>query len=244
MRSAFLTICQPIATAKLIVRRGFGRPALALFPHVAALAIMLATEATATAMAAFALAWGILNFFWLALTRRPVLASVLSLSMMAVLVLLSQLKYQVLMMTANFVDLMIVDTDTISFLLTVFPALRWIVALSLIVLLFVTVTVWRLDPFRMRRSVAIALVVVCLGGLSALEMLFPMAPFEAFYGGNLVSSFAWGRSRRRAHRRPSRHTLFSFTMSPASTYAWRRGSRSRTVTARTSNHSTAKSAIF
>ena len=190
MRSAFLTICQPIATAKLIVRRGFGRPALALFPHVAALAIMLATEATATAMAAFALAWGILNFFWLALTRRPVLASVLSLSMMAVLVLLSQLKYQVLMMTANFVDLMIVDTDTISFLLTVFPALRWIVALSLFVLLFVTVTVWRLDPFRMRRSVAIALVVVCLGGLSALEMLFPMAPFEAFYGGNLVSSFA------------------------------------------------------
>jgi hypothetical protein len=31
---------------------------------------------------------------------------------------------------------------------------------------------------------------LCLGGLSALELLSPMAPFEAFYGGNLVSSFA------------------------------------------------------
>ena len=49
--------------------------------------------------------------------------------MMAVLVLLSQLKYHVLMMTANFVDLMIVDTDTVSFLFTIFPALRWIVTL-------------------------------------------------------------------------------------------------------------------
>jgi hypothetical protein len=37
-------------------------------------------------------------------------------------VLLSQLKYHVLMMTANFVDLMIIDTDTVTFLFTIFPA--------------------------------------------------------------------------------------------------------------------------
>jgi hypothetical protein len=190
MRSALLTVRQRIAAVKPVVRHGFGRLALAFLPHIAAFAIMLATEATATAMAAFALAWGILNFFWLALTRRPVLSGVLSLAMMAVLIVLSQLKYQVLMMTANFVDLMIVDTDTISFLMTIFPALRWIVAFSLVVFLFVTVVALRLDPFRMRRPVAIALVVICVGGLSVLEMLFPMAPFEAFYGGNLVSSFA------------------------------------------------------
>jgi Sulfatase len=190
MRPALLKLRQRIASSKFFVRHGFRRPALALLPHIAAVAVMLATEYSATAMAAFALAWGILNFFWLALTRRPVLSGVLSLAMMTVLVLLSQLKYQVLMMTANFVDLMIVDTDTISFLLTIFPGLRWIVALSLIALLFVTVLTWRLDPFRMRRRVGIALVMLCLGGLSALELLFPMAPFEAFYGGNLVSSFA------------------------------------------------------
>ncbi len=51
-----------------------GRPALILVPHLIALAIMVATERTVTAMAAFALAWGILNFLWLALTRRPLLA--------------------------------------------------------------------------------------------------------------------------------------------------------------------------
>jgi hypothetical protein len=190
MRPVLLKLRQRIASNKFFVRHGFRRLLLMLPPHLAAFAVMLATETSATAMAAFALAWGILNFFWLALTRRPVLSAALSLTMMTVLVLLSQLKYQVLAMTANFVDLMIVDTDTISFLLTIFPALRWIVALSLIALLFVTVLTWRLDPFRMRRRVAIALVMACLGGLSALELLFPMAPFEAFYGGNLVSSFA------------------------------------------------------
>ena len=44
--------------------------------------------------------------------------------LMTLLVLLSQLKYHVLMMTANFVDLMIVDTDTVSFLFTIFPELK------------------------------------------------------------------------------------------------------------------------
>ncbi len=151
---------------------------------------MLLSEWTATAMTAFVLAWAILNFFWLALTRRPVVSGTLSLVMMTVLVLLSQLKYHVLLMTANFVDLMIVDTDTISFLFMIFPALRWIVALSLVVLLPVVVIAWRLDPFRTHRLVATVLVVSCLGGLTALEMQFPMEPFEAWYGGNMVSSFA------------------------------------------------------
>ena len=190
MRPALLKLRQRIVSSKFFVRHGVRRPALALLPHIAAFTVMLATETSATAMAAFALAWGILNFFWLALTRRPVLAGVLSLAMMTVLVLLSQLKYQVLMMTANFVDLMIVDTDTVSFLFTIFPALRWIVALSMVVFLFVTVIAWRFDPFRIRRPVATALVILCLSGLTALEMQFPMMPFEAFYGGNLVSSFA------------------------------------------------------
>jgi hypothetical protein len=85
---------------------------------------------------------------------------------------------------------MIVDTDTVSFLFMIFPALRWVVGLSLVVLLPLVVIAWRLDPFRMRRRIAMALIIPCLGGLTALEMQFPMQPFEAWYGGNLVSSFA------------------------------------------------------
>ena len=190
MRAAVLSLSKRLAAAKLFARHGFSRPALILIPHLIAFAIMIATEFTVTAMAAFLLAWGILNFFWLALTRRPLLAGTLSLTMMAVLVLLSQLKYHVLMMTANFVDLMIVDTDTISFLFTIFPALRWIVALAFLALVPLVVFAWRLDPFRVRRLTALALMFACVGWLTILEMQFPMAPFEAFYGGNLVSSFA------------------------------------------------------
>ena len=190
MRAALLMLGQHLASAKRFVRHGFGRPALVLFPHLAAFAIMLATERPVTAMTAFVLAWSILNFFWLALTRRPIISGALSLLMMTLLVLLSQLKYHVLMMTANFVDLMIVDTDTVSFLFMIFPVLRWIVALSLVVLVPLFVIAWRLDQLRMRRRVATALLILCLGGLTTLEMQLPMQPFEAFYGGNLVSSFA------------------------------------------------------
>jgi len=190
MRTAPLTLRQHLASAKRFVRQGFGRPALALLPHLAAFAIMLATERTVTAMTAFVLAWSILNFFWLALTRRPVISGALSLLMMTLLVLLSQLKYHVLMMTANFVDVMIVDTDTVSFLFMIFPVLRWIVGLSLVALVPLFVIAWRLDPLRVRRRVATALLILCLSGLTTLEMQLPMQPFEAFYGGNLVSSFA------------------------------------------------------
>src|SRR5215469_6229161 len=190
MRAALLMLGQHLTSAKRFVWHGFGRPALALIPHLAAFAIMVATERTAPAMTAFVLAWGILNFFWLALTRRPVISGALSLLMMTLLVLLSQLKYHVVMMTANFVNLMIVDTDTISFLFMIFPALRWIVALGLVALVPLVVIAWRLDPLRVHRRFATALLILCLGGLTALEMQLPMQPFEAFYGGNLVSSFA------------------------------------------------------
>ena len=110
--------------------------------------------------------------------------------MMTVLVLLSELKYHVLMMTANFVDLMIIDTDTVSFLFTIFPALRWIVALCVIALVPLVVFTWRVDPFRVRRLTAVAALLACVGGLTALETQLPLEPFEAFYGGNHVSSFA------------------------------------------------------
>jgi hypothetical protein len=85
---------------------------------------------------------------------------------------------------------MIVDTDTVSFLFTIFPALRWIVTLALFALLPIVVFAWRCDPFRVRRLTAAGLAFACVGWLTVLEMQFPLQPFEAFYGGNLVSSFA------------------------------------------------------
>jgi hypothetical protein len=190
MRAAALSLGRRLGVPALIARYGYGRLALIAVPHLIAFAIMLATEARPVEVCAFLLAWGILNFVWLVITRRPAVAGVLSLVMMTVLVLLSDLKYHVLMMTANFVDLMIIDTDTVSFLFTIFPALRWIVALCLLVLIPIVVVTWRLDQFRVYRWKALAGALGCVVGLTALEMRMPMQPFEAFYGGNQVSSFA------------------------------------------------------
>jgi len=151
---------------------------------------MAATESMAAHKAAFLLAWGILNFFWLALLRRPAIAGVLSLTLVMVLVLLSELKHHVLQMTATFVDLMIIDTDTVTFLFTIFPALRWIALLSVAALLPILALSWRYDPFRVRRPAAVALTGACIVGLIILEASYPVRPFEAFYGNNHLSSFA------------------------------------------------------
>ena len=188
MRALVLRLLYDVTV--LPARYGSRRLAVIALPHVLALAVMLATESSITAMAAFLLAWGIFNFVAIALTRRPLFAGLVSLTLMTLLVLLSQLKYHVLMMTANFVDLMIVDTDTVSFLFTIFPGLKIAVALSVAALVPLLICVWRFDRLRARRSVAAFSALACLGGLIALETHFPLAPFEAFYGGNLVSSFA------------------------------------------------------
>ena len=56
-------------------------------PHLAALALMLQTEADFSARAGFLLSWGILNFFWIGLLRRPALSGALSLTLVVVLIL-------------------------------------------------------------------------------------------------------------------------------------------------------------
>ena len=72
---------------------------------------MAATENNGISIAAFLLSWGFLNFVLLAFIRRPAAGGFVSLILITVLVLLSQLKYDVMWMTANFVDVMIVDTE-------------------------------------------------------------------------------------------------------------------------------------
>jgi sulfatase-like protein len=176
--------------AAFSARHGSHRLALIAVPHAVAMAAMAATEFGNAAMAAFLLTWGIFNFVAIALTRRPLFAGLISLVPMTLLVLLSQLKYNVLMMTANFVDLMIVDTDTVSFLFMIFPALKIAVMLSVLALVPLVICAWRFDALRMRRHVAAFSAMGCVAGLIALETHFPLEPFEAFYGGNLVSSFA------------------------------------------------------
>src|SRR5687767_797483 len=67
-------------------------------PQMAALAIMLQTEADFGSRLCFALSWGILNLLFIALLRRPALSGALSLTLVVVLVLLSRLKHDVVQM--------------------------------------------------------------------------------------------------------------------------------------------------
>ena len=190
MRAALLSLSKRFGLTEFFTAYANGPATLLVLPQLVALGIMAATETTIISTAAFLLAWGFLNFVLLAFIRRPAVAGIAALILITLLVLLSQLKYSVMWMTANFVDVMIVDTDTIAFLFTIFPDLRWIVALGVTALVPIFVIAWRFDPFRVRRPAALILALGCLGGLTVLEKMNPLVPFHAFFGGNEVSSFA------------------------------------------------------
>ena len=142
-------------------------------PHLGALVVMLQTETDFAARAGFLLSWGILNFFWITLLRRPALSGALSLTLVVVLVLLSRLKHDIVQMTANFVDLMVIDRDTAAFLFTIFPDLRWSVISAAVVTVPLMYALWWLDPFRIRRLPAAAGALACLAALVGYSFTWP-----------------------------------------------------------------------
>src|SRR5262245_21083441 len=99
------------------------RCALIAALHGAALGLMLWSEAAVLPKVVFCLTWGLINFFWLAVLRRPAMSAALSLAMIVVLILLSRLKYDIIRMTANFLDVMIINNDAVDFLLPTRPGL-------------------------------------------------------------------------------------------------------------------------
>jgi hypothetical protein len=163
--------------------------------HLLALAILLRTEDGLVPALAFALSWGLLNFVWLAVLRRPAVAASLSLIMIVVLVLLSQFKQDILIMSANFVDVMLIDTDTVSFLLTVFPGLAARVGAAAGLALPLLMLFWWLDPFRVRFRIAALGAIACLAALSALSLAVSMDREKAFESADYVSQFARSGTR-------------------------------------------------
>jgi hypothetical protein len=159
-------------------------------PHLAALAVMFQTETDLTACVGFLLSWGILNFLFLALLRRPALSGALSLTLVVVLMLLSRLKHDIVQMTANFVDLMLIDRDTAAFLFTIFPDLRWSVISAGLVTLPLMVALWWLDPFRIRRLPALASMLACLAGLVGYSLTWPDEAWHGYYDDGYLSKFA------------------------------------------------------
>jgi hypothetical protein len=170
-------------------RSQFVRIVLLVALHLAAFGVLLWTEEDWAARAAFVLTWGILNFFWLALLRRPATSAALSLTMVVVLILLSQFKQNVTMMTATFVDVMLIDKDTISFLLTIIPGLAWQVALGAALAAVVLLVLWRYEPFRVRRGLAALGCAACLAALIVLSLVVPLDREDEFFAYQYVSKF-------------------------------------------------------
>jgi hypothetical protein len=158
--------------------------------HLAALVIMWRTEHDFASRAIFVCSWGLLNFFWLLLLRRPALSAALSLTMVVVIVLLSRLKYDMIWQTMTFLDFVIVDPDTVAFLLQMFPDLPRRVVIAALAIAPLMGLIWWLDPFRVRLRLALPGNVVCLAGLIGLSVAFPRDNWEMFIGHSYVSKFA------------------------------------------------------
>src|SRR3979411_918591 len=177
-------------TAGGIASVGIWRLLALVAPHLAALAVMLQTETDFGSRTGFLLSWGILNFFWIALFRGPALPGALSLTLVVVLILLSRLKHDIVQMTANFVDLMVIDRDTAAFLFTIFPNLRWSMIGAAVVTIPLMYALWWLDPFRIRRLPALACALACLAALVGQSFAWPDEAWRGYYDDGYLSKFS------------------------------------------------------
>ena len=144
-----LTSLQPLVAA---VR---SRAVLLVGLHAAALLILCFTEREPFHVALFVLAWGLSNFAWLVVFRRPGLAAALSLLLVCAVIGLSWFKMSVTWATLSFFDFVIVDPDTVRFLPDTVPQLRIELPLAALVLALLLLLVWRLDPFTVRRRISL-----------------------------------------------------------------------------------------
>jgi hypothetical protein len=158
--------------------------------HGAAIAIAAWSETGFARFVMFAATWGLLNFFWLALLRRPGLSAALSFAMLAALITISRFKFSVLWMSASFVDIMIIDADTVAFLWMMFPAVRTLAAIVIVVAIPLVFVLWRIDPFRIRRIRSLLGAAASLGVVTVLGQSMPMLHGDSFGDWHHVSYFA------------------------------------------------------
>ena len=166
------------------------RMALLAILHLTALGLLVVTEAELLPRVIFLLAWGLINFLWLVVLRRPTLAAALSLALIAGLIALSQLKYALLWQTVSFVDVVIVDYDAMAYLLAVVPDLFRNLLIVTAATLGLLLAIARVDTFRVSRRLAMAGAAVCAVGLTLLAWAWPLENWEIFLRNGHVSKFA------------------------------------------------------
>jgi Sulfatase len=158
--------------------------------HVAAIAVLLTTEDDLTSKAAFVLTWILLNSLWFIVLRRPAAAAGMSLVMIVLLIALSLFKHRALTMTISVFDVMVVDADTISFVLSTFPDLQRQLTRFALVAVPVLILIWWIDPIRVRVRAAFASFILSFVALAALSFAVPLDREDEFQDHNYVSKFA------------------------------------------------------
>ena len=187
-------------TSDAITVRRAALPAFCLLFGLHGLAVMLmaATEVSLLGMVVFMLAWIVLNCLWFALLRRPTVAALLSLETLALLTLLSRFKYDKLWMTIDFVDVLIVDRDTVAFLFSIFPSLRWWALVAALATAAVIAFLWRRDLYRPSCYASLAGFVMSLLALIAVSLIWPTELAEGFRGQELCFEICAKRRRGRS----------------------------------------------
>lgn len=166
------------------------RVALIVATHLTAVYVLASVEYGPFANTVALLTWALLNFLGLIVLRRPGIAAALSLALVVILITLSQFKYGITQLTLTFLDFLIIDRDTFSFLHSIFPQLKSQSIVFAAVGVPVMWLVWRADPFRMRRKVSAAGAAVCVALITALSVACPEQPWEPFQGVNHISNLA------------------------------------------------------
>ena len=165
------------------------RLAAAALIHVAALATLFATEFEIFHLTLALLVWTGLNLFFLSILRRPLMSALLSLTLIIAVIAASLFKFEVTWMTVTFLDVLIVDSGTVRFLLKTFPNFRLGVFAGLVASVPLAILIWRADPFRVRRAHAALGGTACLALIGVMSLKVPEQAWEPFQGINHVSSF-------------------------------------------------------
>lgn len=157
--------------------------------HFGAFLSLYRTEHGAFATVLFLLTWGALNAFWLIVLRRPAMAALVSLGLVELIIVVSRFKFDVTWMTINFLDILMIDPDSLAFLLGVMPDLRLTIVVGGILTTLLLGFLWRLDPLRVRPKLASIGGAACLSGVIGLSVAVPENPWEPFQGVNHISGF-------------------------------------------------------
>ena len=158
--------------------------------HLAALAVLFATEYGPFAITLSLLAWVFVNCVFLLVLPRPGVSAALALILVGLLIALSRFKFDILQLSLTFLDFLIIDRDSFSFLLSVFPRLRAQLIVAGVVIVPVLWVIWRADPFRAGRLLPLAVLAATTVSISAMSVAAPEQPWEPFQGVNHISNLA------------------------------------------------------